>query len=249
MPRVKGIPRKAIISRPQEESSSRSWNQESERNEDALLEPIQEFQQDSTTQRIGGEEDANPGPSSQANNDLNLKENNDRRMEEFQEVESQRKSSASTKTGSNGGRKQYKRGKCCECNEVYINISMHSRRKHNGKLEKCTASDRVCKDHFASVQKRIEHEQQEHLERKEFQCQFCHYSAEQNRNLKRHVLTMHSEKKIRCGQKKCGKMFASKADLKQHVKMCHTMVKCPKCGRDMSRYALVQHKQRIVECA
>ncbi|XP_065345589.1 zinc finger protein 436-like [Cloeon dipterum] len=221
--------------------SSESWNEESERNEHLI--------QDSGTQRIGDEDYPTPGPSSQAKNGPDLKENSDRRMADFQELESQRKSSAPSKTGSNGIKNQYKRGKCCECNKVYLAISHHSRDKHNGKLEKCTATDRVCKEYFASAQKRVEHEQQEHLERKEFQCQFCHYSAGLKTDLKRHVLTMHSEKNIKCGQQKCGKMFASEADLKRHVKMYHTVEKCPKCGRDMSRYALVQHKRRIVECA
>ncbi|XP_065345495.1 zinc finger protein 410-like [Cloeon dipterum] len=186
-------------------------------------------------------QDSTSGQPSGEKKYLNMKENIERGKEDIQEMEEESKSSAPSKTGSNDIKKQDKRGKCCECNKEYVHISQHSRNKHNGKLEKCTTSG--CKIYFSSVQKRFKHEQREHRERKKFCCQLCYYSTAQEGNLKRHVRHKHSEKKIKCGQRKCGKMFASETDLKQHVKMCHKMEKCPTCGREMSLAAFKEHKR------
>ncbi|XP_065345967.1 zinc finger protein 814-like [Cloeon dipterum] len=180
-----------------------------------------------------------------ANKDRNLKRKNDHRgkEEENQEVKLPKKS-----TSSNEIKKRDKRGECCECERIYASIIDHSKKKHNGELEKCTASDRVCKKYFDSAHNRIEHEQWQHPERKEFCCEFCHHSTDQKGNLKKHVRRMHSEKKIKCGELKCGNMFGSQADLRKHVKMCHTMGRCVKCGKEMNLNALDAHN-RYVNCA
>ncbi|XP_065345486.1 zinc finger protein 679-like [Cloeon dipterum] len=202
---------------------------------------LEEVFQVHSAEILNNEQDSTSGKPSGENKDLNMKGNIDRGKEDIHEAEEERKTSTPSKTGSNDIKKQDKRCKCCECNKVYLNIFDHNQRKHNGKLEKCTISG--CKEYFASVQKRIEHEQREHSERKKFCCQFCHYSAEQKSDLKRHVRVKHSEKKIRCGQQKCGNMFASEADLKRHIKMYHKMEKCLKCGREMSLGAIYKHNR------
>ncbi|XP_065345764.1 GDNF-inducible zinc finger protein 1-like [Cloeon dipterum] len=223
MPRVKGKPRRVII---QNSPEIFSWSDdetdglrkgETEKNEVSLQETVQKSgsQQGSESGKTGAEKNPIPGPSSK---DSNLKRNNDRAKKETQE-----KKSTSIDADSNKIRKKI---------EV---------KKHNKELKKCTTHG--CKIYFVSDQKRSEHEQQEHQERKEFQCQFCHYSVEQKGDLNRHVLRKHSEKKIKCRQQKCGKMFASKADFRDHVRRYHKMAKCPKCCRKMSLKAMYDHNR------
>ncbi|XP_065345993.1 myoneurin-like [Cloeon dipterum] len=194
----------------------------------------------------GLEVDGNAGHSSGANKDRNLKRKNDYlgKKEENQEAKLPKKSTSSNEIKKRGNNS----GECWECERVFTDIFNHSKRKHNGELEKCTASDRVCKKYFDSAHNRIEHEQWQHPERKEFCCQLCHHSTDRGDNLKTHVRRKHSEKKIKCGELKCGKMFGSQADLRHHVKWCHTMERCAKCGKEMSLDALDKHN-RYVNCA
>ncbi|XP_065345577.1 exonuclease GOR-like [Cloeon dipterum] len=190
---------------------------------------LEEIFQIPCTETMNSEQDPTPGPSSGENKDLDWKENKDRGKEEIQEAEEERKTSAPSKTGSNGIKKRDFRGKCGECNKIYLQISCHSKKKHNGKMEKCTAS-RDCKEYFASVQKRTEHEQKEHSERKKLCCQMCNYSTEWKSNLKRHVRLKHSEKEIKCGQQKCETMYSK---LQEYVQDKETVdrLSASSCGK------------------
>ena len=84
--------------------------------------------------------------------------------------------------------------------------------------ENCQFQCKICGEDFVSAFD-LETHVKLHGEEKPFQCEHCHKSFSNKRNLKRHLTTQTGEK-FDCAE--CGKIFTLKGNLKHHVKNVHT---------------------------
>ena len=105
----------------------------------------------------------------------------------------------------------------------------------------------ICGRKYGNKCSLSQHFQAKHENKKSHQCGVCYFTTNYEWYLQRHILVVHknvkSQENVQCDI--CGKMFASKVNLGEHVKVFHEKVKpfeCLICGtKHVSNGSLSRH--------
>jgi len=133
---------------------------------------------------------------------------------------------------------------CEQCNytcQGRKRLQSHVNRKHGE-----TKESHVC--HVCSKSLSTSQQLKSHLQihgDAEFKCKHCDKLFKVEKNLKKHIIMHHREKKFICEW--CGKSFSLKCHHDQHVVIKHTKnknFKCPNCGyQGATKYYLQKHME------
>ena len=125
-----------------------------------------------------------------------------------------------------------------------------SKRKSD-KMYKCDK----CKKEFLTKGYLTKHIENVHEGLKRFKCDPCGESFSQSGELRRHMAIMHDGKKFKCEFENCSKEYASRGELKYHIRSTHGYtLQCNHCDRkyldthELNLHNLKDHENEKIKC-
>ena len=137
--------------------------------------------------------------------------------------------------------------KCDECEKIFTRkrqLDNHME-LHEEKQTECP----VCCEFFPSRAAMLLHRASTHTVQKNFSCQYCERKFPQMRNLRYHMVTVHTDKPMLHYCTKCSKSFLVPDNLNRHIEKVHAnnspLLKCDLCQKSFRKQlALEYHKKK-----